>query len=193
MQVAFEIKGSKPKSSVNRLNLFKVLIVSSGSFLQGCVICSSYSSSSFSSSSSVIISAGCSENSDTIYSTYIGKIGWFQVESVLLETLNWMTTSLLGLFLLNTFSASYSVFKVTLLCFLFVVIMNTIHKQSSKQKNIKPAKRFKNIQIRKFEHDIFSIPFTVTSSETRRGNFFLNQNSNCMIENHPGDQIIGSI
>ena len=69
MRVGFEIKGSKPKSSVNRLNLFKVLIVSSTSFLQECAICSSDSSSSFSSSPSVITSAGCSENSETIYST----------------------------------------------------------------------------------------------------------------------------
>ena len=51
---------------MNRLNLFKVLIVLSASFLQGCAICSS---SSFSSSPSVITSVGCSENSETIYST----------------------------------------------------------------------------------------------------------------------------
>ena len=38
MRVGFEIKGSKPKSSVNSLNLFKVLIVSSASFLQGCAV-----------------------------------------------------------------------------------------------------------------------------------------------------------
>ena len=36
----------------------------------------------------------------------------------------------------------------------------------------KTAERLKNIRIRKFEHDIFSIPFTVTSSETRRKNEF---------------------
>ena len=57
------------KSSVNRLNLFKVLIVSSTSFFQGYAICSLDSSSSFSSSSSVITSVGCSENLETIYST----------------------------------------------------------------------------------------------------------------------------
>ena len=94
------------------------------------------------------------------------KIGWFQVESVLQETLNWMETSLLGLFLSNSFIASYSVFKVTLLCFLFVVILSTIHKQSSKQ-NLKRAKRLKNIRIRKFEH-IFSIPFI----RDKKGTFF---------------------
>ena len=69
MRVGFENKGSIPKSSVNRLNLFKVLIVSSASFFQGCAIYTLYSSSSFSSSPSVITSVGCSENSETIYST----------------------------------------------------------------------------------------------------------------------------
>ena len=73
MRVGFEIKGSKLKSSVNRLTLFKVLIVSSASFLHRCAICSSGSSSSFSSSPSVITSVGCSENSETIYST---ENGW---------------------------------------------------------------------------------------------------------------------
>ena len=90
------------------------------------------------------------------------EIGWFQVESVLQETLNCMETSLLGLFLSNSFIASYSVFKVTLLCFL-----STIHKQSSKQTNLKRAKRLKNIRIRKFEH-IFSIPFI----RGKKGTFF---------------------
>ena len=73
MRVGFEIKGSKPKSSVNKLNLFKVLIVSSTSFLQGCAICSSDSSSSFSSLLCVVFSAGCSENSETIYSVDSGR------------------------------------------------------------------------------------------------------------------------
>ena len=63
MRVGFEIKGSKPKSSVNRLNLFKVLIFSSTSFLKGCAIWPSDSSCWFSLSLSVITSAGCSENS----------------------------------------------------------------------------------------------------------------------------------
>ena len=76
IRIGFEIKGSKPKSSVNRLNLFKVLIVSSASFLQGCAVCSSDSSSSFSLSPSVITSVGCSENSETIYSTDNGQ-DWF--------------------------------------------------------------------------------------------------------------------
>ena len=63
MRVGFEIKGSKPKSSMNRLNLFKVLIFSSTSFLKGCAIWPSDSSCWFSLSLSVITSAGCSENS----------------------------------------------------------------------------------------------------------------------------------
>ena len=87
MRVGFEIKGSKLKLCVNRFNLFKNVIVSSTSFLQGCAHCSSDFSSSFSSSLSVITSAGCLENSETIYSTMV-EIGWFQVESVLLGTLN---------------------------------------------------------------------------------------------------------
>ena len=37
---------------------------------------------------------------------------------------------------------------------------------------MKTAERLKNIRIRKFEHDIFSIPLTVTSSETRGENEF---------------------
>ena len=70
---SFENKGSKLKSSVNRLNLFKSFIVSSTSFLQGCAICSSDSSSSFSSLLCVVFSAGCSENSETIYSVDNGR------------------------------------------------------------------------------------------------------------------------
>ena len=66
--LALRLKRLKLKSSVNRLNLFKVLIVLSTSFLQGCAVCSLNSSSSFSSSPSVITSVGCSENSETIYS-----------------------------------------------------------------------------------------------------------------------------
>ena len=73
MRVGFEIKGSKPKSSLNRLNLFKVLIASSTSFLKGRAICSSDSSTSFSLSPPVITSAGCSENSEIIYSTDNGR------------------------------------------------------------------------------------------------------------------------
>ena len=87
MRVGFEIKGSKPKSSVNRLNLFKVLIVSSISFLKGCAIRSSDSSSSFSLSPSVITSAGCSENSEIIYSADNGRDCLVPSRTVLLGTL----------------------------------------------------------------------------------------------------------
>ena len=73
MRVGFEIKESKLKPCVNRFNLFKVLIVSSTSFLQGCANCSSEISSLFSSSPPVITSAGCLENSETIYSTDNGR------------------------------------------------------------------------------------------------------------------------
>ena len=73
MLVGFEIKGSKPESSVNRLNLYKILIVLSISFLKRYIICSSDSSSSFSLSPPVITSAGCSENSEMIYSTDSGR------------------------------------------------------------------------------------------------------------------------
>ena len=110
MQVGFEFKGSKLKSSVNRFNLFKVLIVSSTSYLQGCANFSSDSSSSFSSSTSVITSAGCLENSETIYLTDNGR--------------NWLVPSrqctsrnveLIGSFFVrsissNALSASYFVF-----------------------------------------------------------------------------------
>ena len=40
-------------------------------------------------------------------------------------------------------------------------------------KTIKTAERLKHIRIRKFEYDILSISFNVTSSETRRENEFL--------------------
>ena len=73
MRVGFEIKGSKSEFSVNRLNLFKALIASSTLFSQGCVTCSPDALSSFSSSTSVITSGGCSENSETIYSTGNGR------------------------------------------------------------------------------------------------------------------------
>ena len=61
---------------------------------------------------------------------------------------------------------------------------------SSKQSNLETAEILKNNGIRKFEHDILSILLTVTSSETRRENSFLNGNSNYMIKNCLGDQTI---
>ena len=59
------------------------------------------------------------------------EIGWLQVESVFLGTLDLMATSLLGIFLSSSFSSPHFVFKVTSLCFLFVPILNTIHMQLS--------------------------------------------------------------
>ena len=131
MRVGFNIKASKPESSVNKLHLFKVLIASSTSVLAGCAICSSDSLSSFSSSPSIITSAGCSENSETIYSSDNGRDWLFTTRKCILGTLNWTTTSLLGLFLSSSFSSSYFAFKVTSLCFHFVAILNRIHKQLS--------------------------------------------------------------
>ena len=131
MPVGSEIKGSKLKSSVNRLNLLKVLIVSSASFFQGCAISSFDSSSLFSSSSSVITSVVVQEIQKQSIQQKMVEIGCLQVEKGLLGKLNRMVASLLVLFLSNSSSASLFVFKVTLLCFLFAVILNIIHKQFS--------------------------------------------------------------
>ena len=68
MRVGFEIKESKLESSVNRLNLLKVLIASSTSLLEGCATGFSDSLSSLLSSS-----AGTSEISETIYVTENGR------------------------------------------------------------------------------------------------------------------------
>ena len=81
------------------------------------------------------------------------EIGWLQVESVLLGTLNWTTTSLLGLFLSSSFSSSYLVFNGTSLCFLFVAILRRTHQQlsfmqqTSKQSNLKTAERLKTFEL----------------------------------------------
>ena len=56
------------KSTVSRLNLFKFWLSHQLHFFRD-MICLLDSSSSFSSSPSVITSVGCSENSETIYST----------------------------------------------------------------------------------------------------------------------------
>ena len=94
MRVGFEIKGSKSESSVNRLNLFKVLISSSTWFLQGCVTCSSDTLSSFSSSPFVIASAVAQKiQKQSIQQTMV-KISWLQVGSVLLGTLNFFVRSI---------------------------------------------------------------------------------------------------
>ena len=94
MRVGFEIKGSKRESSVNRLNLFKVLISSSTSFLQGRVTCSSDTLSSLSSSPFVIASAVAQKiQKQSIQQTMV-KISWLQVGSVLLGTLNFFVRSI---------------------------------------------------------------------------------------------------
>ena len=94
IRVGFEIKGSKRESSVNRLNLFKVLISSSTSFLQGRVTCSSDTLSSLSSSPFVIASAVAQKiQKQSIQQTMV-KISWLQVGSVLLGTLNFFVRSI---------------------------------------------------------------------------------------------------
>ena len=128
---SFENKGSKLKSSVNRLNLFKAFIVSSTLFLEGCAICSSDSSSSVSLFPSLITSAGCSQNSETIYLPDNGR-DW----SVPSRKCTSRNVELNGNFFVRSifvklFQCFILVFKVTLLCFLIVAILNTIHKQFS--------------------------------------------------------------
>ena len=49
---------------------------------------------------------------------------------------------------------------------------NFFHALIFKTINLKTTERLKSIRIRKFKYDVFSIPFTVTSSETRRENEF---------------------
>ena len=127
------------------------------------------------------------------------EIGWLQVESVLLGTLNWTTTSLLGLFLSSSFSSLYFVFNGTSLCFLFVAILRRTHQQlscmqqTSKQSNLKTAERLKTFEL---------VNLTMISSRFRSPwhhprqegkNSSLNLNSNYIIKNGPMDQIFCSI
>ena len=67
-------------------------------------------------------------------------------------------------------------FKVTLLCFIFVAILNPIHKRLHalmfKTIKFKTTQILKNIRIGKFGRDIFSFLLTVTSYKTRRKNEF---------------------
>ena len=58
------------------------------------------------------------------------------------------------------------------------------------ERNTQDLKTFEN---RKFEHDIFSIPLTVTLSETRRENEFLKSKFELHEKNRPRDQMICSI
>ena len=135
MRVGFEIKNlkfkSKLKSSVNRLNLCKFLVVLSTLFLQGCASSSSSdSSSSFSSSPSVITSACCLKNSKTIYLKDNGR-DWLVPSRKCTSRNVELNGNLFVRPVCMKLSASYFVFKVTSLCFLFVVILNRIHKQFS--------------------------------------------------------------
>ena len=82
-----------------------------------------HSSSSFSSSPSVITSAVCSENSEIIYSTGNGR-DWL----VPCRKCTSRNVELNDNFFVRSIFVKLSqffVFKVTLLCFLFVVIMDT--------------------------------------------------------------------
>ena len=131
MQVGSEIKRSKLKSSVNRLNLFKVLILLSTSFLTRCAICSLYSSSSFSSSPSVITSVVCSKNSETIYSTENGRYWLAPSRKCTSRNVELNGSFFVRSIFVKLFQCFILCFKVTSLCFLLVVILNTIHKQFS--------------------------------------------------------------
>ena len=143
MRFGFEVKGSKLKSSVNRFNLFKVLIVSSTSFLQGCANCSSDSSSSFSSSQSVITTTVCSENSETIYSTDNGR--------------NWLVPSrqctsrnveLIGSFFVKSIFVKR--FQCFILCFLshFVMLSFCGHSEHNTQAIFCHSLIFKTIKFK---------------------------------------------
>ena len=133
------------KSTVNRLNLFKFWLSHQLHFFRD-MICLLDSSSSFSSSSSVITSVGCSENSETIYSTEKSRdwlvrsrkctsrnvelSGSFFVRSIFVKLFQCFILCFILCF--QCFIQCFILFiKVTSLCFLFVVILNTINKQFS--------------------------------------------------------------
>ena len=143
MRVGFEIKESKLKPCVNRFNLFKVLIVSSTSFLQGRANCSSEISSLFSSSPPVITSAGCLENSETIYSTDNGR--------------NWLVPSrkctsrnveLIGSFFVRPIFVKR--FQCFILCFLghFVMLSFCGHSEHNTQAIFCHSLIFKTIKFK---------------------------------------------
>ena len=81
-----------------------------------------------------------------------------------------MATSLLGLFLSSSFSASYFVFKVTQLCFFvwpfWTQYTSDFFSPINLQNNLTIVERLKNIPIRKFERDISNL-LTVTSSKIK--------------------------
>ena len=146
-RVGFEIKGSKLKLCVNRFNLFKNVIVSSTSFLQGCAHCSSDFSSSFSSSLSVITSAGCLENSETIYSTDNGRnwlvpsrkctsrnvelIGSFFARSIFVKRFQFFILCFLGHFVMLSFCGHSE--HNTQAIFFHALILKTIKFRNSRK------------------------------------------------------------
>ena len=95
---------------------------------------------------------------------------FFQVASVLPGTLNWMATSLLGLFFSGSFSALSFVLKSLRYAFFlwpfWIQYTSDFLSRINLQNN--QIQRLKNIRIGKFERDIFSILLSVTSSKTRR-------------------------
>ena len=127
---------------------------------------------------SVITCVGCSENSETIYSTDSGR-DW----SVPGRKCPSWNVELNGNFFVR--SIFVNLCHCLILCFWSHFVMlsfccdskhnaqaNFFHALIFKTINLKTTERLKSIRIRKFKYDIFSIPFTVTSSETRRENEF---------------------
>ena len=131
MPVGSEIKGSKLKSFVNRLNLLKVLIVSSASFFSGMrslfirffififiiLVCNYLCS--------------CSGNSETIYSTANGRYWLPPSRKCTSRNVELNGSFFVRSIFVKLFQCFILCFKVTSLCFLLVVILNTIHKQFS--------------------------------------------------------------
>ena len=143
MRVGFQIKGSKLKTCVNRFNLFKVLIVSSAAFLEGCANCSSDFSSSFSSFPSVITSAACLENSETICSTDNGR-NW------LVPSRKWTSRNveLIGSFFARSIFVKR--FQCFILCFLghFVMLSFCGHSEHNTQAIFCHSLIFKTIKFK---------------------------------------------
>ena len=177
----------------------KVLIVSSTSFLKGCAICWSDSSSSFSLSPSLITSAGCSENSEIIYSTDNGRD--CLVPS---RTCTSRKVELNGNFFVRSIFVKVSVFHTLFLksiryaFFLrsfwtqctsnFLSCINLQSNQFKKQRKDLTTFELENSNI---ISSGFRSPWHHPRPEGRMN--FLNQNSNFMIKNRPGDQTISSI
>ena len=173
MRVSFEIKGSKPEFSVNRLFYVfprSLLIVSVMNFEKLGRFFPWF-----------FPNRKCTSRN-------VEMNGNFFVRSIFVKL----------------FKCFVLCFKVTLLCFIFVAILNPIRKrlsfrhQSSKQSKLKTMERLKNIRIRKFERDFcFSKILDSAHRDIIRNKKWkmncLNQNLNYMRTNRPGDQIICSV